>query len=55
MTVDTELVAISIALLGIILFNWLYLHNIKNKIDKLFTLMEHSKKKEKDSRHTNGI
>lgn len=54
MTINTELVAIGIALLGIILGTWTYLHSINKKIDKLILLVSKSDKKEEDSHHTDG-
>ena len=51
---DTELVAIGIALLGIILGTWTYLHNISKKLDRLLLLIHKSCKKEEDSDHTSS-
>jgi len=55
MSIDNELVTIGIALLGIILGTWAYLHGISKKLDKLLLLMTHSPKKKKDTDHTNSI
>lgn len=55
MSVDTELVAIGIALLGIILGTWTYLRRIDKKLDKLLLLAHKSYKKEEGSDHTNGV
>ena len=53
---DTELVAIGIALLGIILGTWTYLHNINEKLDRLLLLLTRkSCKKEEDSDHANSV
>ena len=54
MTIDTELVAIGIALLGIILGTWTYLHNINKKLNKLILLVGKSDKKEEDSHNTDS-
>ena len=54
MTIDPELVAIGIALLGIILGTWAYLHRIDKKLDKLLLLANASKKKN-DPDHSSGI
>ena len=55
MTVDTELIAIGIALLGIILGTWTYLHKINKKLDRLFLLLGHKYcKKEEDSSHSDS-
>ena len=52
MSVDTELVAIGVALLGVILGTWAYLHRIDKKLNKLLLLA--SRKKEEDPDHSSS-
>lgn len=51
---DTESVAIGIALLGIILGTWTCLYNINRKLDRLLLLIHKSCKKEEGSDHTSS-
>ena len=51
---NTELVTIGIALLGIILGTWALLRNIIKKIDKLLVLTKHANKKEECPNHTSS-
>lgn len=51
---NTELVAIGIALLGVILGTWAYLRRIDKKLDILLLLTDTHKKKE-DPGHSSGI
>ena len=48
----TEVVAIGIALLGIIGWTWFSLHNINRKLDKLLQFPTKSHKEEKYANHT---
>lgn len=53
MTIDTELVAIGIALLAIILWTWVSLRRIEKKLDMLL-LSTHTNKKKEDSNHSDS-
>lgn len=53
MTIDSELVAIGVALLGIILGTWVLLHGIDKKLGELLLLTK-SRKKEEDANHANS-
>jgi len=49
-----EVIAIGLALLGIIGWTWLSLNNISQKLDKLLQLLTKTDEKEKDANHTNS-
>lgn len=51
---DSELIGIGIALLGIILGTWFCLHRLSRKLDRLLSAIE-SSKKEEDSDHASHV